>query len=344
MTPPAIDSQLAREALEAPEAARRQTAANAGLLADLGARLRRSPPPFVVTGARGSSDHAASYGAFALESRLGRAVASVAPGVASVYGRDLAVKDALFLAVSQSGQSTDLLRLAESMRRGGALTVALVNDAQSPLARLCDVTVPLWAGEERAVAATKSFLLSALALLDLAAQWGQDAEAAAAVRTAPDVLAAALELDWSGALAPLAGARGLYVLGRGAGLGAAGEAALKFKETCGLHAEAFSAAEVIHGPLALAGPDLPVLALGQNDAAAPGVVEAAARMASYGSPVWSTLPVPGAKRLPGVAGIHPLLEPLAAVASLYRALPGIARARGRDPDAPAHLRKVTRTV
>lgn len=339
-----IDSLLACEALEAPEAARRQTAANAAVLAALGERLRRAPPPFVVTGARGSSDHAASYGAFVLESLVGRAVASVAPGVASVYGRDLAVKDALFIAVSQSGQSTDLLRLTDSMVRGGALTVALVNDATSPLARLCEVVIPLWAGEERAVAATKSFLLSALVFLDLAAHWGRSEEARQAVAAAPDALAAALALDWSGALAPLAAARSLYVLGRGAGLGPAGEAALKFKETCGLHAEAFSVAEVIHGPLALAGPDLPVLMLGQPDAAAPGAVEAAARMASYGSPVWSTLAVPGGVLLPAVAGVPPLLAPLAAVASLYRALPGLARARGRDPDAPAYLRKVTRTV
>ncbi|HEX3758538.1 MAG TPA: SIS domain-containing protein [Kofleriaceae bacterium] len=335
---------IAREASQAAALAHGQLARCAAGFAELGARLRRDPPRFVVTCARGSSDHAASYGKYLIETELGRAVASVGPSIASIYCGPLALADSLFVVVSQSGRSPDLLRLTEAARRGGALVVGFVNDERAPLAGLCDVALPLCAGPELSVAATKSFLLSGLAFLQLVAHWSADRALLDAVAAFPGALDAASRLDWWPALADLAGATSLYVLGRGTGLGAAAEIALKLKETCRLHAEAFSTAEVVHGPLALVDRDFPVLVVGQDDDSAATTRSVVARMVELGAGVRSALDVPGAVRLPVPAAVPAAVAPLCQVQSFYLAVHRLAAARGLDPDAPAHLRKVTETV
>jgi len=338
-------SAMAREAAQAAAAARRQIERCAGGFAELGERLRRRPPRFVVTCARGSSDHAASYGKYLIETELGRVVASVGPSIASVYQRrPLALEECLFVTVSQSGQSPDLLRLTEAARAGGALVVGFINDERAPLTELCDVVLPLCAGAEISVAATKSFLLSGLAFLQLVAHWSNDRALAAAVTELPDALEAASQLDWWPALAPLSGTTNLYALGRGTGLGAALEIALKFKETCRLHAEAFSTAEVLHGPLALVDRGFPVLAVGQDDDSAATTRSVVARLVELGANVRSTLDVPGAELLPTLPSWSPAIAPLCQVQSFYMAVARLAAARDLDPDAPAHLLKVTETV
>jgi glucosamine--fructose-6-phosphate aminotransferase (isomerizing) len=347
-------SALAREAAQAAACARQQIARCGGAFAELGERLRRRPPRFVVTCARGSSDHAASFGKYLIETALGLAVASIGPSIASVYLRDgqhdradrspLALAGSLFITVSQSGKSPDLLRLTEAARGSGALVVGFVNDERSPLAGLCDVALPLCAGAETSVAATKSFLLSGLAFLQLVAQWSGDPALAAAVSELPGALDAACRLDWWPALARLVGATSLYVLGRGTGLGAALEIALKLKETCRLHAEAYSTAEVLHGPLALVDRGFPVLAVGQDDDSAATTRSTVARLIELGASVSSTLDVPGAERLPTVATESAVIAPLCQVQSFYLAVHRLAVARALDPDAPAHLHKVTETL
>lgn len=344
MTQNQTPSALAREAAEAPEAASRQIARHAKAFAELGARLRKTPPRFVVTCARGSSDHAASYGKYLIESFVGKAVASIGPSVSTLYGAHLDLSDSLFIAVSQSGRSPDLLHAAEKARPTGALMVGFVNDETSPLASLCDITLPLTAGPEISVAATKSYLLSALAFLSLTAHWSQSAELLAAVEALPAALDAARALDWRPALQTLRLARGLFCIGRGCGLGAAQEMALKFKETCRMHGEAFSAAEVFHGPLGLVGPDFPVIALGQEDAAASVTREAVARIAGLGALVWSALDVPGTCRLPTVPKVSPVIAPICEMQSFYVALPELIAARGMPADTPANLKKVTETL
>ncbi|NBD07661.1 MULTISPECIES: SIS domain-containing protein [Corallococcus] len=336
---------LAREAAQAPDAARRQLARCRDTFAYLGARLRRTPPRFVVTCARGSSDHAAVYGKYLIETTLGRAVASLGPSVASVYNtRALDLRDALFIVISQSGRSPDLLRMTEAARSGGAVVLGFINDEASPLAALCDVLIPLSAGPEQSIAATKSYLLSGLAFLQLVAHWSDSAQLHDAARRLPDALEAAGRLDWWPALTSLKDATSLYVIGRGSGLGAALEMALKLKETCRLHAEAFSTAEVLHGPLGLVRPGFPVLALGQEDNAAQGTRSVVQRMVELGAAVHSALPVPGANVLPTLPDLPASLAPLCQVQSFYFAVHQLATARGLDPDVPAHLRKVTETV
>ncbi|HYC01861.1 MAG TPA: SIS domain-containing protein [Azospirillaceae bacterium] len=344
MTRPA-DTLMAQEAAEAPAAARRQLEACRPALEDLAARLRRSPPRLAVTCARGSSDHASTYGKYLLETRLGVPVASIGPSVVSLYRAPLDLKGALFLAVSQSGRSPDLLRLSEMAKSSGALVVGIVNDETAPLVGLCDLVLPLHAGPERSVAATKSFLTSALAFLHLTAHWTGETELLETSRSSPAWLEAAQGCDWGPALATLEEAGNLYVVGRGPGMGAAAEMALKFKETCRLHAEAFSAAEVMHGPLELVGPGFPVLALSQDDPTAGPSRGTAAALVRLGARVMATDPlVTGATPLPLPSGIPAELAPLAAVQAFYGAVPALSLARGLDPDRPANLRKVTETI
>jgi glucosamine--fructose-6-phosphate aminotransferase (isomerizing) len=194
------------------------------------------------------------------------------------------------------------------------------------------------------VAATKSFLLSGLAFLQLVAHWSGDPALAGAVAELPGALEAASRLDWWPALAPLAGASSLYALGRGTGLGAALEIALKLKETCRLHAEAFSTAEVLHGPFALIERGFPVLVVGQDDDSAATTRSVVARLVELGASVRSTLEVPGVQLLPVVPTTSPVIAPLCQVQSFYMAVHRLAVARGLDPDAPVNLRKVTETL
>jgi glutamine---fructose-6-phosphate transaminase (isomerizing) len=338
-------SRMLSEAREAPTAVARMLSENANLAQSLGALLRRKAPPFAVTCARGSSDNAATFAKYLLEIRLGLVTASVGPSIRSVYAAAPNVANALFLAVSQSGRSPDLQRLAEAARAGGAITIAMVNDTASPLAEACEHLVPLHAGPELSVAATKSWICSLAAILQIAAHWAEDVHLLGEVQRLPGHLAHAAEQDWQPAVERLAKVEHLYVAARGIGLGLAQEAALKLKETCGIHAEALSAAELMHGPLTLAGEQFPVLVFSQHDEAYQSVADLIAVLGERGVPVIEAgPPTAGGMVLPCDPTLNPLLMPLALAQSFYGLLDQVARARGRDPDAPPHLKKVTETL
>ncbi len=343
---PAPDSTwMYTEAAEAATAVARQFAANAATIDALVERLRAQPPRFIVTCARGSSDHAATYGKYLFETALGLVTASASPSVGSVYAVQPHMQDALFVAISQSGKSPDLLRNAEIAKAGGATVVALVNVVDSPLAKLADTVLPLYAGPENSVAATKSYLCSLAALLQLTARWSGDAKLLAAVDALPDAMRAAWAQDWSELVSGLRLARQMFVLGRGLGLAAAQEAALKFKETCGLHAEAFSSAEVKHGPMAIVGPDFPVLAFAQDDDTGDSTAAVAAEFRKRGAPVWlASSGEAGPGILPLPVSPHPALTPILTVQAFYAVANALSLARGFDPDVPPHLNKVTETV
>lgn len=339
------EALLSREAAEIAVIARRQIAENGAIVADLVQRLRIKRPAFVATCARGSSDHAATYGKYLIERALGLPVASLGPSLASVYGGELDLSRAMFIAASQSGRSPDALLLTEAARRAGALVVGFVNDEASPLAGMVDVLVPLRAGPERSVAATKSFLATCLAFLHLTAEWAQDEALSAALGRAPAALDAAAHCDWRPALRSWRDAQSLYVIGRGLSFGIAQEVALKFKETCRIHAEAFSAAEVLHGPLALVGPGFPALALDPGDEGSDSVRDAAAAFAALGADLrYAGSPSGAGEGLPLPPGLPAALQPLAQVRAFYGAVAALAQSRGLDPDHPPHLSKVTRTV
>ncbi len=334
------------EVLDIPEAARRFLDGGRDEIARAARALRAADPGLIVTVARGSSDHAATYLKYAVELNAGLPVASVGPSVASIYGRRLRLGKAACVGISQSGQSPDIVEMMREAKAGGALTLAITNFADAPMAAACDHTLALRAGPERSVAATKTFVASVLAALALLAEWQEDDALRAAVAAAPEAFARALACDWGPLAERLAGADSLFVLGRGPGFAIASEMALKFKETCGLHAESYSAAEVLHGPAALVRARFPVLALGVEDAALPGVRATAERLAGQGADVFLTAEGggDGVTALPSVGGLHPLLAPLALVVSFYVFIEALARRRGLNPDQPPHLRKVTETV
>lgn len=331
------------EAGQAPAAIEAQLQRNAAAVARLGTRLRSRPPRMVVTAARGSSDHAATFAKYLVETRARVMTASAAPSIASVYGSSHELRDCLFLAISQSGRSPDLLDTARAAKGAGALVVALVNDESSPLAAIADETLPLCAGEERSVAATKSYLATLACLVHLVAAWREDRSLDQAVHAAPELLGRAWALDWSAALPLLRDASHLYVIARGLGLGVAQEAALKCKEACGLHAESFSSAEVRHGPQALMKAGFPALLLAQDDETRAGIEELARDLILRDVAVIAAgAAADGATVLPTLES-HAAIAPLALVQSFYRLANALAIARGLDPDNPPHLRKVTQT-
>jgi glutamine---fructose-6-phosphate transaminase (isomerizing) len=340
----AVNTKMFHEAGEAAAVVRRQLAGNQTALSALAGQLRADPPRGVLTCARGSSDHAATFGKYLIETRLGVLTTSAAPSISSVYGAAADLTGMLAIGISQSGKSPDILSAMRAAKQGGARTVALANTADSPLAEEADTFLPLHAGPEISVAATKSYIASLAALLHLVGEWAGDGELLEALHAAPALLERAWEADWSPMVDRLERAQGLYVIGRGLGFGIAQEAALKFKETCGLHAEAFSAAEVRHGPMALVGPDFPLLVFRQGDETADGVDELVAEVVARGGDVLvSGGEVPGAIQLPHPTA-HPAIEPMLQVQAFYRAVNALSLRRGLDPDRPPLLAKVTETV
>jgi glucosamine--fructose-6-phosphate aminotransferase (isomerizing) len=333
------------EAGEAIAVAQRQQAELGGILRPLGRRLRDLDPRLVMTCARGSSDHAATFAKYLIETRIRIPVSSFAPSTSSLYDtRWRHLERTLFLSISQSGRSPDLTISARAAKEAGALVVAVVNDPTSPLSELAEVTVPILAGSERSVAATKSFIGSLLAILGLVSSWTDEDDLHSALASAPMVLRNAWALDWSAALDAMSCANNVFVIGRGLSLAIAQEAALKLKETCGVHAEAFSAAEVRHGPMALVGPGFPVLMLvGDNagreefQALARDFIDRGARVIVAGAEQ------PGALNLPSPTGHNPAISSLALIQSFYRFAATLSLSRERDPDHPPHLSKVTLT-
>ncbi len=338
-------SHMSNEVAEIPAAAARFLTESAPALAAAATAMRATDPRIIVTVARGSSDHAATYLKYAAELMAGVPVASVGPSVASVYGRPLRLQGAACIGISQSGRSPDIVEMMRAAGVGGALSVAVTNFADSPMAEVSAHCLPLNAGEEKSVAATKTFVCSVVAALALVAEWQDDADLRAAVQGLPSAFEQALAMDWSPLAARLVRAQQAFVLGRGPAFAIACEAALKLKETCGLHAEAYSAAEVLHGPAAIVQAHFPVLALAVQDRAQAGVVQTAERLAGQGADVFVTgATAQGATTLPAVTGLHPLVAPLVLAVSFYHFVEQLARRRGFDPDTPAHLRKVTETV
>jgi len=334
-----------REAGESADVVARQIEANDTIVRELVQRLLNAPPRFIVTAARGSSDHAATFGKYVFETQVGLMTASASPSVSSIYHTAQRLDGALYLAISQSGKSPDLVRHAQAAKQAGAHVVALVNVEDSPLAAAADTVVPLRAGPETSVAATKSYLAALSALVHIAARWRGDEGLLESLRATPAAMRATWQADWSPLVEGLVDARNLFVVGRGLGLGAAQEAALKLKETCGLHAEAFSAAEVKHGPMVLVGRDFPVLFLTQRDESRSGTQEVANEFAARGAKVWITSPDANEPHaLPVAEAPHPVCAPLIAIQGFYRAANALAIRRGRDPDVPPHLNKVTQTL
>lgn len=339
-----MTSLMLEEALSAADCVAGQLAHDADRYAELGRRLAGTPPCTALTVARGSSDHAASYLAYLIMARLGRVVASLPMSLVTLNRAPLVARDTLAIAVSQSGQSPDVVEPLRYFRAGGATTVALVNDTGSPLAQAAEWTMPLRAGRERSVAATKSFITSLVAGARLVAGWQDDPALHDALAALPEALRAATRTDWQAAIDVLAPARDIMVVGRGIGFPVALEAALKLKETSALQAEAFSGAEIRHGPMALIDDGYPLLVFATRGPAQAGLLALADEMRGRGARVLLAAPDDVARRdltLPVAA--TPDLDPIVAIQAFYAMAARLSAARGLDPDRPRHLSKVTKT-
>lgn len=293
--------------------------------------------------ARGSSDHAATVGRYLLEMSTRRPVSSASPSVQTLYGADVDFEGYLVIGASQSGRTPEVAQYLERAAYRGARTIAITNDATSPLASVADAVVDLRVGAERAVPATKTVTAELVGFALVAASAGSDPGADAWERLpdqAADVLSDVLPMQelatW------LVSAHRLATLARGPMLGAAQETALKLAETTSLFATAFSAADLRHGPIALASNGIPVLALAHPGPAAADVLELCSDLTTRGATVRVVGPVPGASC--GWAAEAPeMLAPVLAVLRGQQLALALARRLGVDPDHPAGLSKVTLT-
>jgi glucosamine--fructose-6-phosphate aminotransferase (isomerizing) len=318
-------------------------------IASLARRISARPPRFVLLAARGTSDHAALYAKYLVEILHRLPAGLVSPSTMTAYGAEPVLRDVLLLAVSQSGGSPDLVQTMEAGRKGGALTLAITNDSASPLARAAELHLDLVAGPERAVAATKSYTAQLLALyLLLDHLRGGTGEAADALADHGDAVLARAGLEIAPHAARYRFAQRLVVTGRGYAYPTAREAALKLMETSYVSAQAFSGADLLHGPLAMLDPQVPVLAIVPAGIAGtamaqvlPRVRQARADLFVVGS---ATAVAEADAGFVLSAGVAEELSPLLEILPLQHLALQLAVARGEDPDAPRGLRKITETV
>lgn len=355
-------SLLETEMLEQPEVAARLLDATWPRLPELARTLGGGRVSSVVVTARGSSDNAARYGQYLLGLRLGLPVALAAPSLTSVYGRPPDLAGRAVVAVSQSGGSPDVVSVVAAAREQGCPTLAVTNDPASPLAAEAAAVLPLLAGPERSVAATKTYTSSLLAVALLAVALGARAswdDAERELRQVPEAMAAALSAgaaDVDAAAALFDDVDRAVAVGRGLNLATAFEAALKVTELTGTLVAPFSSADLLHGPVAAVGPGVPALLVAPADPASASVLDVVPELARRGAPLL-LLAHPDT---PGVDDVHadvrltlpsladaPVadwLTPLVAVLPAQRLAARLAERRGVDVDSPGGLSKVTRTT
>ncbi|WP_394129770.1 glucosamine-6-phosphate deaminase NagB-II [Shewanella maritima] len=327
---------MEQEARTAPTKIAQQLVENASITHSLGEVLRDFAPKFIMIVGRGSSDHAGVFAKYLFEIELGIPTFAAAPSVASVYGKQLALEGGLVIVISQSGRSPDILAQARMAKNAGAFCVALVNDETAPIKDIVDVVVPLRAGEEKAVAATKSYLATLSALLQIAAKWKQSADLEQALASIPSALQTAVEAEPQLTADSLSQVENLVVLGRGLGYAITKEIALKMKEVCSIHAESFSSAEFLHGPVTLVEQKLSIVDVTVADESLQSHLEQVDNVRQRGADLVHLHQADKA--------IHPRVAPLAVLQRFYIDVAAVAIARGIDPDQPKGLKKVTQTL
>jgi len=336
-----LQSAMAREIREIPTAAERLLAEQDAVTA-VANRIRQADPRVVVISGRGSSGNAGTFLRYLFEAQAGLLVSTSAPSVMTTYGQSIDMRNAVFIVISQSGRSPDLVMGAQSARKNGALTIALVNDVTSPVASACELTLPIGAGLERSVAATKSVALSMMIGAQLVASLTANRALMEKIRQLPQRFGDALGCDWSVWSSSLAAARAGFVIGRGFGLGSAREIGLKIVETVRLPTLSYSAAEVRHGPLSCATADTPFLVLRQTDGSSAMVDALIADLRVRNLNVFSA-GGPGGT-LPWIGNDDPICDAITMLLPAYAAVEQAARDRGFDPDRPPNLSKITETM
>ncbi|WP_210330362.1 glucosamine-6-phosphate deaminase NagB-II [Aliikangiella sp. G2MR2-5] len=328
-------SLMQKEASEAGIKISEQLHSNEKLMQSLASSLREFSPHAVMLVGRGSSDHAGVFAKYLIEIEIGLPTFAAAPSVATIYNRRLKLDSTLVIVISQSGRSPDILQQAQQAKNSGAFCIALLNDESAPLADIVDFVVPLKVGKEQSVAATKSYLATLSAILQLVAYWRQDLVLTDALKQIPDALTAAVNQAPQLIIEDLKGVNNLVVLGRGLGYAVSKEVALKLKEVLSIHAEAFSSAEFLHGPVTLVESQLKVLELQVDDESHSAHRKIIEEIKKRGAE-----PI----HLHQNNNVHPRIAPLVLLQRFYLDIEKIAIARGLDPDNPCGLLKVTETL
>jgi glucosamine--fructose-6-phosphate aminotransferase (isomerizing) len=345
---------MRREIGQIPATVERIVASGDGKLEAVADAIRRARPGWVTIAGRGTSDHAANYAQYLLETHLGLPTGLAKPSVTTVYDASVAWRGGLVLAISQSGQSPDIVAVVRAARAAGALTVAVTNDPRSPLAATAAWHLDCHAGRELAIPATKTYVAELAVVAALVAAIRPSADLANGLGALPRALRETLRhtgrwLEGPGrsAIADLAGADRALVVSRGYNLATAMELALKLKETVGLFAEAYSTADFAHGPRVLARRDVPILAIRPDGAMGAHVDDTLAGVAADGGRVTVIGGPEAAHGRPGslalVSVLPEALTPLMFVVPGQLLVEATARERGLSPDAPVGLGKVTRT-
>ncbi len=343
-------SLLEREIKEQPQVLQRLLELESANIESIASQIRARAPRMVMLAARGSSDNAARYGQYLFGAYNRLPVSLATPSLFTLYRQPPAFPDALALAISQSGQSPDILAVLEEGRRQGSLTVAITNDMGSPLAGVAEHCLCLHAGEERSVAATKTYTASLLALAMLSAELAQDAGRRASLEQVPEMVR--MTLERTDAILEAARAyretEACVVIGRGFNYATAYETALKLKELTYVLAEPYSSADFQHGPVALVEKGFLVIAVVPEGIVADELVGFLKRLKEKRPHLVVISPLPealelGSTAIPIPAGIPEWLSPIpAAVAGQLFTL-GLTQHKGLDPDHPRGLRKVTLT-
>lgn len=342
---PIVRSEIA----EQPAALARLLASEGAAIASAAAEIRRRRPRYAVLAARGTSDNAARYAQHLLGRFCGLPVALATPSLHTLYHAPLRYTDAVVIGISQSGASPDVVSVVEAGNAQGAISVAITNDPESPLAQAAHHVIALQAGRERSVAATKTYTTSLGAIAALTVEIAEDATLEEELAAMPAALEAQLALT-TAAGEPLGDERWqrLAVTGRGANYGTAFEAALKIKELTGVAAEPYSPADFLHGPIAIVGDGFPVLAIAVAGPALAGTLGLVETVQDRGAAVTLITDKPeqapaGVDVLEAVA-VPEWLSPLVTVVPAQLLAVGLAERLGVDVDAPAGLQKITRTV
>jgi glucosamine--fructose-6-phosphate aminotransferase (isomerizing) len=338
-------TKMLEETLQTRDVLKKQWSQNSKIRIEIAEHISKVDPYCFATIARGSSDHAALYFNYLISLELKKLSMSLSPSLVSIHNIDIDFSKAVGVAISQSGKGPDILSLIKLVSSQNSKSLALVNDANSPLAEMADLVYPLCADTEISVAATKSFIASLYASASIVAQTSKNTKLLNAVENLPEYLPKEVNCHWPQILEMLTHCSQMIIIGRGLGFSIAHEAALKLKETCHIQAEAFSSAEIKHGPQAIVGAEYPLIVFALRGKEQEGLIKTGLDMRRRGARVCivSDAFISEADCIYTPSN-HEYLDPINLIYSFYLMTQKLALIKGLDPDNPRFLSKVTMTI
>jgi len=340
-----MTTKMLEETLQTSTVLKKQWSENTQKLEEITSILRKINPYCFITFARGSSDHAAAYFNYIASLELKKLSTSLTPSLVSVHDLNLDFSRALGVGISQSGKGPDILSLIKKVNSQKSLTLALVNNVDSPLANEAKLVYPLWAGKEISVAATKSFIASIYAAASIIAKINENKKLLEAIEKSPDFLPKELDSHWDNIINILKDSERTMIVGRGLGYAIAHEAALKLKETCHIQAESISSAEIKHGPQAVVGHNYPLIIFALRGVEQESLIELGLEMRKRGANVCIICDkLISEKDCLYTPSTHTYLDPMNLIYSFYLMVQKLALVKGLDPDNPRFLSKVTMTT